>query len=90
MWPGRAADHSPPFSAAVMEEYSYTSTHPPGHTGPVTGSQWQCCTAGVYYPIPCALQHPLFIARVAHLVHLRFNIQPDMLLSAASMQHYHS
>jgi len=34
--PGRAADHSPPFSAAVMEEYSYTSTHPLGHTGPET------------------------------------------------------
>jgi hypothetical protein len=25
--PGRAADHSPPSSAAVMEDYSYTSTH---------------------------------------------------------------
>ena len=36
MRPGRAADHSPPPSAAVMEEYSYTSTHPLGHTGPVT------------------------------------------------------
>ena len=36
--PGRAADHSPPSSAAVMEEYSYTSTHPLGHTGPVTGT----------------------------------------------------
>jgi len=36
--PGRAADHSPPSSAAVMEEYSYTSTHPLGHTGPVMGS----------------------------------------------------
>jgi len=36
--PGRAADHSPPSSAAVMEEYSYNSTHPPGHTGLVTGS----------------------------------------------------
>ena len=36
--PGRAADHSPPSRAAVMEEYSYTSTHPLGHTGPVTGS----------------------------------------------------
>ena len=35
---GRAADHSPPSSAAVMEEYSYTSSHPLGHTGPVTGS----------------------------------------------------
>ena len=38
MRPGRAADHSPPSSAAVMEEYSYTSTNPLGHTGPVTGS----------------------------------------------------
>ena len=36
--PGRAADHSTPSSAAVMEEYSYTSTQPLGHTGPVTGS----------------------------------------------------
>ena len=35
--PGRAADHSPPSSAAVMEEWSYTSTNPLGHTGPVTG-----------------------------------------------------
>ena len=38
MRPGRAAGHSPPSSAAVMEEYSYTSTHPLGHNGPVTGS----------------------------------------------------
>ena len=37
MRPGRAADHSSPSSAAVMEEYSYTYTHPLGHTGPVTG-----------------------------------------------------
>ena len=36
--PGRAADHSPPPSAAVMEEYSYTSTQSLGHTGPVKGS----------------------------------------------------
>jgi hypothetical protein len=34
---GHAADHSLPSSAAVMEEYSYTSTHPLGHNGPVTG-----------------------------------------------------
>jgi len=32
--PGCAADHSPPSSAAVMEE---SSTHPLGHTGPVMG-----------------------------------------------------
>ena len=38
MRPGPAADHSPPSSAAVIEQYSYTSTHPLGHTGPVTGS----------------------------------------------------
>ena len=38
MRPGRAADHSLPSSAAVMKEYSYISTHPLGHTGPVTGS----------------------------------------------------
>jgi len=36
--PGRAADHSRPSSAAVMEEESYTSTHPLGHTRPVTGT----------------------------------------------------
>ena len=38
VWPECAADHSPPSSAAVMEEQRYTSTHPLGHTGPVTGS----------------------------------------------------
>jgi len=38
MRPGRAADHSPPSSAAVMEEYSYNSTHPLGHVRPVMGS----------------------------------------------------
>ena len=36
--PGRPADHSPPSSAAVLEEYGYNSTHPLGHTGSVTGS----------------------------------------------------
>ena len=36
--PERAVDHSPPSSAAGMEVQSYTSTHPLGHTGPVTGS----------------------------------------------------
>jgi hypothetical protein len=34
---GRAANHSPPSSAEVMEEYSYISTHYLGQTGPVTG-----------------------------------------------------
>ena len=41
--PGRAADHSPPASAAVMEELSYTFTHPLGHTGPVMGSFYLFC-----------------------------------------------
>jgi len=36
--PGHAVDHSPTSSAAVIKEYSYTSTKPLGHTGPVTGS----------------------------------------------------
>ena len=36
--PGRAAYHSPPSSAEAMEEQSYTSIHPLGHTWPVTGS----------------------------------------------------
>ena len=43
MRPGRAADHSPPSSAAVMEEYSYTSTHPLGHIGPVKGPLFRKC-----------------------------------------------
>ena len=42
--PGRAADNSSPSRAAVMEEYSYTSTHPLGHTGPVTGSLYVLLT----------------------------------------------
>ena len=37
-WPERAADHSPPSVAAVMEEESYTSTHPLGYTGNVKES----------------------------------------------------
>ena len=38
MRPGCAADHSHPSNAAVMEEYSYTSTHPLGNTGSVIGT----------------------------------------------------
>jgi hypothetical protein len=34
--PVRAAHHSPPSTAAIMEEYSYTSTQPLGYTGTVT------------------------------------------------------
>jgi len=46
---GRAADHSRPSSAAVMEEQSYTSTHPLGHTGPVTGSLYLFIISAVLY-----------------------------------------
>jgi len=45
---GRAADHSPPSSAAVVEEYSYTSTHPLGYTGPVTGSLYLYLYVGLF------------------------------------------
>ena len=37
MRPERADDHSPPSSAAVLEKKNYTSNHPLGHTGTVTG-----------------------------------------------------
>jgi hypothetical protein len=36
--PGRAADHSPSSSAAVMEEYSHTSTHPLGEDRDCNGN----------------------------------------------------
>ena len=51
MRPGRAADHSPPSSAAVMEG-------PLGHTGPVTGSLY------LYFMYLCLLtriQHDIAI-----------------------------
>ena len=35
--PGRAADHSPPSNAAIMEEQSYTSTRPLGLSRSVMG-----------------------------------------------------
>ena len=35
--PGRAADHSSPSSAADMEDQSYISTHPLGHTKTYNG-----------------------------------------------------
>jgi hypothetical protein len=35
--PGRDADHTPPSSAAFKKELNYSSTHPKGPPGPVTG-----------------------------------------------------
>jgi hypothetical protein len=37
MWLGRDADHAAPPSAEVKKELSYTSAHPMGPPGPVTG-----------------------------------------------------
>ena len=51
--PGRAADHSPPSSAAVMEKYSYTSAYPLGHKGPLTGSDYR------FYPLQL---HPVSVS----------------------------
>jgi hypothetical protein len=45
--PGRDADHTPLSSAEVKKELSYTSTHPMGPPGPVTGfplSVYSVCT----------------------------------------------
>jgi len=43
----------PPSSAVVMEQYSYTSTHPLGHTGPVTGSLYLYYYYYYYYYYYC-------------------------------------
>ena len=63
--PGRAADHSAPSSAAVMEEQCYTSTHPLGHTGPVTGSLY-------FYSPSHAAEHPQFA------LHLKLSGAPQL------------
>jgi len=49
MRPRRAADHSPTCGAAVMEQYSYTSPHPMGHTGPVTASLYHIFLTLLWY-----------------------------------------
>jgi hypothetical protein len=55
MRPGRDADHTPPSIAEVKKEMSYTSTHPMGPSGPVTGfplplySLWlQLCNSNAF------------------------------------------
>ena len=59
MRPGRALDHSPTSSAAVMEEEGYTSTHPLGHTGPVTGSLYLLLHAPVIFlPVTAVVTSP--------------------------------
>jgi hypothetical protein len=46
MWPGHDADPSPPSSAVVMKEYSYTSTPPMGRT---VCTEPQCLYKGALY-----------------------------------------
>jgi len=65
--PGRAADHSPPSSAAAMEEYSYNSTHPLGHTEPETGSRYLYLQEGIP-PINGTLMY-CFMLRPHYLPH---------------------
>jgi len=45
---GCAADSSPASSAAGMEDWSYTSTHPLGHTGRVMGSLYLYLFTKIY------------------------------------------
>jgi len=40
-----------------MEEYSYTSTHPLGHTGPVTGTLYHFLRE-IYYILLQSLRRP--------------------------------
>ena len=69
MLPGHAADHSPPSSAAAMEEYSYNSTHPLGHIGPVTGSLYLIYIYIYYFFIKSTTGMPrLKIVTYCHLL----------------------
>jgi hypothetical protein len=45
--PGRGADHSPPSSAEVKKEWSYTSTHPRGLFRPLTGQLYLFYYTGI-------------------------------------------
>ena len=60
MRPRRAADHSSPSSAAVMEEYSYTSSHPLGQTLHIYTHTVYVCSllylANVVYHFPLLLR----------------------------------
>ena len=55
MRPGRAADHSPLSSTAVMEEKSYTSIHPLGETEPLTEKLYFTFTLNI--PVLCGVPH---------------------------------
>ena len=60
-----------------MEEYSYTSTHPLGHTGPVTGSLYLYLLFFLYFvlhPIKPAVMFP-------NTIFSSFYLTPTILLS---------
>ena len=63
---GRAADHSPPSRAAVMEQQSYTSTRPLGHTGPVTGSLYIFIYLSIYLSTHSSIYFYLIIYSSCH------------------------
>ena len=50
--PGRDGDHSPPSSAVVSEQYTYTSTHPLGHNQVCKGNTLPLPTGGGR-DVPC-------------------------------------
>ena len=96
MRPGRAADHSPPSSAAVMEEQCYTSTHPLGHTGPVKGTRY-LYQGDTLICILCNLVkvniNPVGAVRVFRIIGY-FSMMPlyiyhmDTITSFVKLQHY--
>ena len=74
MRPGRAADHSPPSIAAVMEQYSYTSNHPLGHIGPVTGKFYLY----IYICMPTLLPDDVLIEK-KHAVEICTNQAEELI-----------
>ena len=77
MRPGRAADHSPPSSAVVMEEQSYTSTHPLGHTGPVTRSLYLYVMSSIRQVHAGEIKQPVFF----------FTIVPSLMMDQYGPKH---
>jgi hypothetical protein len=59
-WPGRDTDPSPPSSAVVMKEYSYTSTPRMGRTEP------HCLYKGVLYSTFYLLKGILSLTNTCH------------------------
>ena len=70
-------------SAAVMEEYSYNSTHPLGHTEPVTGSLF--CTPLYSTHTTVAAKCTIFSTFSSHILLYTFRQFIDILLSYRSI-----